>query len=74
MRYARFDERVGRSLIAAFFVEACGGKFCVKLNGAVASASAIGFELFKGGFPKPVSSVFFEDAESLDAGGVFRRV
>ena len=73
MRYARFDERVGRSLIAAFFVEVCGGKFCVQLNGVAASASAIGFDLFKGGCPKPAPSVFFEDAESLDAGGVFRR-
>lgn len=30
--------------------------------------------MFKGGFPKPAPSVFFEDAESLDASGVFRRV
>lgn len=74
MRYAHFDERVGHGLVAAFFVEVCGGKFCVQLNGVAASASAIGFELFKGGFPKPAPSVFFEYAESLDAGDIFRRV
>ena len=74
MRYAHFDERVGHSLIAAFFIEACGGKFCVQFDGAAASASTAGFDLLQSGFSDSAFSVFFEDAESLDASGVFRRV
>ncbi len=74
MRHACFDERVGHDFVATFFVKSCGGKFCAQFDGVAASASTIGFDLFKGGFPKPAPSVFFEDAESLDAGDVFRRV
>lgn len=74
MRHACFDEIIGHDFITAFFVKSCGGKFCVQFDGAAASASAMRFDLFQCGFSKPAPSAFFEDAESLEAGGVFRRV
>lgn len=74
MLHARFDEIVGHSFITAFFIEWRGCEFCVQFDGAAASASAMGFDLFQCGFSKPVPPAFFEDAESLEAGGVFRRV
>lgn len=74
MRHACFDKRVGHSFVAACFVEACGGEFCVQFDGAAASAPAMGFDLFQGGFSKPTPPAFFEDAESLEVGGVFWRV